>query len=73
MRQGELLALQWGDIDFDKGSIEVKRSLSQVGKEFIVKEPKSKSGKRTILLPPFVLASAPGSPHRRVEGGPDHS
>jgi integrase len=57
MRQGELLALQWGDIDFEKGSVEVKRSLSQVGNEFIVKEPKSKAGKRTILLPPFVLTA----------------
>ncbi len=57
MRQGELLALQWGDIDFDKGTVEVKRSLSQVNAEFIVKEPKSKAGRRSILLPPFVLAA----------------
>ena len=57
MRQGELLALQWSDIDFERGTIEVKRSLSQVGKDFIVKEPKSKAGKRSILLPPFVLAA----------------
>lgn len=57
MRQGELLALQWADIDFDKGTAEVKRSLSQVGKEFIIKEPKSRSGKRSVLLPAFVLAA----------------
>ncbi|MBY0460096.1 MAG: site-specific integrase [Gemmataceae bacterium] len=57
MRQGELLALQWGDIDFEKGSVEVKRSLSQVGKEFIVKEPKSKAGRRSVLLPPFVVSA----------------
>jgi integrase len=57
LRQGELLALQRGDIDFEKNTVEVKRSLSQVGKDFIVKEPKSKSGKRTVLLPPFVMAA----------------
>jgi integrase len=38
LRQGELLALTWSDIDFDKGKVEVKRSLSQVKKEFILKE-----------------------------------
>jgi integrase len=57
MRQGELLALTWADIDFDKGTVEVKRSLSQVNAEFIVKEPKSKAGRRTVLLPPFALAA----------------
>ena len=57
MRQGELLALTWADIDFEKGTVEVKRSLSQVNAEFIVKEPKSKAGKRTVLLPPFVLSA----------------
>jgi integrase len=62
LRQGELLALQWTDIDLEKNTVEVKRSLSQVGKEFIVKEPKSKAGKRTVVLPPFVMAAL--SDHR---------
>lgn len=57
MRQGELLGLQWNDIDFEKGTLEVKRSLAWVKKEAILKEPKSKSGKRTIGIPPFVLAA----------------
>jgi integrase len=30
-----------------------------VGKEFIIKEPKPNSGKRTILLPPFVFVALP--------------
>jgi integrase len=56
-RQGELLGLAWPDIDFEKGTLEVKRSLCWVKKEPLLKEPKSKAGKRTISLPPFVLAS----------------
>src|SRR5262245_15607530 len=55
MRQGEMLALSWADIDFDRGTADVRRSLSQVKKEFIVKEPKSRASRRTISLPLFVL------------------
>jgi integrase len=56
-RQGELLALQWSDIDFEKGTLEVRRSLGWVGKEPHLKEPKSKAGRRTVALPPFVLSA----------------
>jgi integrase len=56
MRQGELLGLSWGDVDFDKGTVEVKRSLSQVKAQFKLKEPKSKNGRRTIVVPGFALA-----------------
>ena len=57
MRQGELLGLQWSDIDFVKGTLNVQRSLAWVKKEPTLKEPKSKAGKRTIGLPPFVVAA----------------
>ena len=56
-RQGEMLALTWADIDFDKGTVEIRRSLSQVGREFIVKEPKSRTSRRTISLPAFVVTA----------------
>jgi integrase len=55
MRQGELLGLKWGDIDFDAATITVRRSLAQAKGEFILKEPKSKSSKRTIAVPAFAL------------------
>jgi integrase len=57
MRQGELLGLQWGDIDFERGSLDVKRSLSQVRGKPVLKEPKSKASRRTIALPRFALDS----------------
>lgn len=56
LRQGELLALKWPDVDFEAGTVTVKRSLSQVGGRFEVKEPKSKTSRRTIAVPEFVLA-----------------
>ena len=56
MRQGELLALQWGDVDFDKSVVHVRRSLAVVkGQDFVVKEPKSKRSRRTITLPSMVM------------------
>ncbi|WP_202920712.1 tyrosine-type recombinase/integrase [Urbifossiella limnaea] len=57
MRQGEMFGLQWADIDFDKGTVDVKRSLSWVKGKPVLKEPKSKAGRRTIVLPAFALAA----------------
>lgn len=57
MRQGELLGLQWGDIDFDKATVDVKRSLAWVKGKPTLKEPKSKTSRRTIALPGFVVAA----------------
>ena len=57
MRQGELLGLRWGDVDFDKGTIEVRRSLTVVKGEFVTKEPKTRTSRRTITVPPFALVA----------------
>jgi integrase len=55
MRQGELLGLQWSDLDLEKGAVTVSRSLAQIKGQFILKEPKSKRSRRTITLPRFVV------------------
>jgi integrase len=57
MRQGELLGLQWGDIDFERATLDVRRSLSQVKGKFVLKEPKSKTSRRSVALPKFALDS----------------
>ena len=54
-RQGELLGLSWADLDLNAGTMDVRRSLSQVKKVFILKEPKSRSSRRTVTLPDFVV------------------
>jgi integrase len=46
MRQGELFALCWEDIDFDAGSVLVQRSLEEINGKHRVKEPKSGKGRR---------------------------
>jgi len=56
MRRGELMALRWEDVDFQSGKVFVRRSVSRLsGRGFVVLEPKTKKGRRAILLPPAVL------------------
>ncbi|MBA4067991.1 MAG: hypothetical protein C0501_30665 [Isosphaera sp.] len=55
MRQGELLALHWSDVDLATATLNVRRSLSQVKGVFALKEPKSKTSRRAVTLPMFAL------------------
>lgn len=55
LRRGELLGLQWQDIDFSKGTLTVKRQLTLGRGGIKLSEPKSKAGKRTITLPGEIL------------------
>ena len=48
IRAGEMLGLQWKDIDFDKKVISVIRSNQRVGKKLITKEPKTEGSIRKI-------------------------
>jgi len=50
-RQGELLALRWGDLDADHGRLHIQRSLIYVKGELnVTAEPKTRSSSRTIHL-----------------------
>jgi len=66
LRRGELLALRWLDVDFDRKRMTIRRALEQTV-EFgtRVKEPKTKSGKRTIGLPDIVVETL--REHRRQQ------
>jgi integrase len=50
MRRGEILALQWQDINFDENTIRVCKSVSHVGNDPTIKKPKTKSGERVVPL-----------------------
>jgi len=56
MRRGELLALRWGDVDFDRGLVRVERSLETTKSGLRFKAPKTKHGRRAITLPPTIVA-----------------
>ncbi len=55
MRQGELFGLRWGDIDFARKTVSVRRSLRETRKQHSLGPPKTKRGKRMIDLPKFVM------------------
>ena len=48
IRVGEMLGLQWKDIDFEKKVISVVRSNQRVGKKLITKEPKTEGSVRRV-------------------------
>jgi integrase len=52
LRQSEALALQWKDIDFDRGTLSVRRGLHRVpGEGLVFTEPKTDRSRRTIAVP----------------------
>jgi integrase len=51
MRRGELLGLQWGDIDLDGEALRVEHSLEETNAGLRLKSPKTKRGRRNISLP----------------------
>ncbi len=51
LRIGELIALQWSDIDFTKGILTVSKSCHDGKNGLIIDEPKTATSRRTIPLP----------------------
>ena len=56
LRRGELLALQWGDVDLDAGVLRVEHSLEETRAGLRLKSPKTKRGRRNITLPQEAIA-----------------
>jgi integrase len=50
MRQGELLALRWQDVDLENARASVRRTLTKNGGRLLFGEPKTKKSRRTIQL-----------------------
>lgn len=76
MRRGEICGLKWGDIDFDKNTIMVRRSVDYSNPSLPrIKTPKTASGVRTIpllsLLRDRLLRISPRNPDAFVCTGTD--
>ena len=52
MRQGELLALRWQDVDLENAVASVRRTLTRRGGKVVFGEPKTKKSRRSIRLTP---------------------
>jgi integrase len=49
-RRGELLALTWTDVDLDRGTIRIERSLEETKAGLRIKPTKTKRGRRSIRI-----------------------
>jgi integrase len=55
MRQGELLALRWSDVDLEAGTINVRHTLRRGVRA--LGEPKTERAKRTLRMGDTVIAT----------------
>ena len=55
LRRGELLALQWNDLDFETGVLTISKQVSLVRGKIVMSVPKTKSSIRKLVLPPAVV------------------
>lgn len=50
MRQGELLALKWRDVDLDESRLQVRATLHYTNEGYVIAEPKTEFSRRRIAL-----------------------
>lgn len=55
MRRGEILGLQWGDINMHTGELHICRQVVLVDGNIQISTPKTKSSVRTIIIPPDIV------------------
>ena len=58
LRKGELVALEWSDLDFTENSVRITKSTSMINGEMITKKPKTNSSIRKISVPVSVMQLA---------------
>ena len=58
MRQGELLGLQWGDVDLMEGALTVRRQLTEHADGSLeLDEPKTARSRRLVTLPEIAVGA----------------
>ena len=74
LRRGEILALQWSDVDFEKRTISVTKSVSfaATGNQPEIKSTKTEAGEREVILLDRLalrLYARQGKPDEYIFGG----
>jgi integrase len=67
MRRGEMLGLRWDDIDFENGTMTIRRTRVRVGTAVFDETPKSQASKRTINIDPQTLQALRQQKARQAE------
>ena len=55
MREGELLALTLNDVDFDKATISITKTVAQLNGKTVTNPPKTPKSNRAVTVPKFLL------------------
>jgi integrase len=75
LRRGEALGLKWDDIDLDRATLAIRRTIGRATSGIVVQEPKTASGRRTLKLPQSLTAALKAHRkcqlERRLLAGPD--
>ena len=66
-RRGEILALAWGAVDLQRGSMTIERSLEQTRAGLSFKAPKTRSGRRHVSLPVIAIEALKAHRIRQLE------
>ena len=67
LRKGELLALEWDDIDFSQDTIRVTKSVAVANKEQVIKRPKTRTSHRVVTIPHFLTERLQALKEQREE------
>lgn len=74
LRRGELLALKWQDIDFENSALQVRRiwthmpaALNNGKGDYVEAEPKTESGRRSVIIASFALEKLRQHRSRQLE------
>ncbi|ABB16028.1 site-specific integrase [Carboxydothermus hydrogenoformans] len=67
LRRGELLALKWEDVNWEEGTIQIRRNLVRAGTKLILKEPKSETSIRTLKLSKTLLTMLKNHRKKQIE------
>ncbi len=66
MRQGELLALRWQDVDLENATVSVRRTMTKSGGRLLLGEPKTRKSRRTIRLTGAAVETLRGHLARQI-------
>ena len=55
LRRGEILALQWDDLDFRTGALRVERQVQRIKGELVISQPKTRTSNRSVIFPGPIL------------------
>lgn len=67
LRPSEALALGWADVDLKAGTVKVRRTLDRQDGRYVFNEPKSRTSRRTLLLPAVCVEALKAHRRRQLE------